>query len=95
MSTPVEVLGVDRLKQQPADPVVKRGTIFHEHFHGAKAVPFVDDGYLNLRVWCKEDAGGIEDTIRYGIAVTIEAENAIPVYDQIAQRLRVAPRPRR
>lgn len=90
---PVEVLGVERLRRQPADATVKRGTIFHEHFHGSKAVPFIDDGHLGLRVWCKEDAGGVEDPIRYGIAVTIEAESAIPVYDQIKQRLQVRPRP--
>lgn len=91
---PVEVLGVERLRRQPADATVKRGTIFHEHFHGSKAVPFIDDGHFVLRVWCKEDAGGIENPIRYGIAVTIEAETAIPVYDQIKQRLQVRPRPR-
>jgi hypothetical protein len=92
---PVEVLGVERLNQQPADAMVKRGTIFHEHFHGAKAVPFIDDGHLGLRVWCKEDAGGVDDSIRYGIAISIESESAIPIYDEIEQRLRVAPRPRR
>jgi hypothetical protein len=93
LHAPIEVLGVDRLKQQPSDAMVKRGTIFHEHFHGAKAVPFIDDGHLSLRVWCKEDAGGIENSIRYGIAITIEAETAIPIYDEIKERLRVAPRP--
>lgn len=93
--SPMEVLGVQRLKQQPADAIVKRGTIFHEHFYGDRAVPFIDDGHLSLRVWCKEDAGGIDESIRYGIAITIEAETSIPIYDQIEQRLRVAPRPRR
>ena len=95
LSEPVVVLGVDRLSQQPADAMVKRGTIFHEHFHGAKAVPFIDDGHLGLRVWCKEDAEGVGDTIRYGIAITIEAETPIPIYDEIEQRLRIAPRPKR
>jgi hypothetical protein len=91
---PLEVLGVERLKLQPSDATVKRGTIFHEHFHGSKAVPFIDDGHLGLRVWCKEDAGGVENDVRYGIAITIEAEAALPIYDEIQQRLRVAPRPR-
>ena len=48
---PVEVLGVERLNQQPAYAMVIRGTIFHEHFYGKKAVPFIDDGHLSLRVW--------------------------------------------
>jgi hypothetical protein len=92
---PIEALGIKRQGNQPADRPVKRGTVFHEHFYGAKAVPFIDDGYLNLQVWRKEDAGGTEDEIRYGIAISIEAEGAIPIYDEIEQRLRVAwvPRP--
>ncbi|MHB8257131.1 MAG: S8 family peptidase [Acidiferrobacterales bacterium] len=91
---PVQVLGVERLKGQPADVSVKRGSIFHEHFHGAAAVPFIEDGHLSLQVWCKEDAGAADsDSIRYGIAVTIEAETALPVYDEIQARLRVRPRP--
>ena len=58
-----------------------------------RSVPFIDGGYLNLQVWRKEDAGGITDEIRFGIAISIEAEGAIPIYDEIEQRLRVAPRP--
>jgi Subtilase family len=90
---PTRALGVERQDDQPTDNPVKRGTVFHERLYGEKAVPFIDDGYLNLQVWRKEDAGGITDEIRFGIAVSIEAEGAIPVYDEIAQRLRVAPCP--
>jgi hypothetical protein len=90
---PLQVLGVERLKAQPADVTVKRGTIFHEHYHGAAAVPFIEDGYLSLQIWCKEDAGGDASPVRYTIAVTIEAEGALPVYDQILERIRIRPRP--
>lgn len=94
MQKPLEALGVERLKGQPADPSVKRGSVFHEHYHGEKAVPYIDDGYLSLQVWCKEDAASNEnDPIRYGIAITIEAETPLPVYDEIHTRLRVRPRP--
>jgi hypothetical protein len=90
LSPPIQVLGVNRRKSQPADPSVKRGTVFHEHFHGMSAVPFIDGGHLVLGVWCKEDAG-LDETmpVRYGIAVTIEAETALPVYSEIQQLLRV------
>jgi len=92
---PLQVLGVERRKSQPADPSVKRGSVFHEHFHGTSAVPFIDDGHLVLQVWCKGDAGVVDnDPVRYGIAITLEAETALPVYDEIQQRLRVRPRPR-
>jgi hypothetical protein len=88
----IEELGVERRKTQPADPSVKRGSVFHEHFHGQSAVPFIDSGHLALRVWCKEDAGIDErEPVRYGIAVTIAAETALPVYAEIQERLRVRP----
>jgi hypothetical protein len=91
---PMEVFGVERRKGQPADPSVKKGTVFHEHFDGEAAVPFVDDGHLTLRVWCKEDAGIDDNTqIPYGIAVTIEAGTALPVYQQVQAKLRVRPQP--
>jgi hypothetical protein len=87
------MLGVVRWDGQPADAAVKRGGIFHEQFHGRKAVPFIDDGHLALQVWCKEDGGANEgDVVRYAIAVTIEAENSLPIYEQIEQRLRIRPR---
>jgi hypothetical protein len=84
------LLGVERLKNQPSDVSIKRGNVFHEHFHGTSAVPFIEDGNLVLRVWCKEDAGINEgELIRYGISVTIEAETDLPVYEEIQARLRV------
>lgn len=89
---PIEAFGVERRKQQPSDALVKRGTVFHERFEGDKAIPFIDDGHLNLVVWCKEDAGGIEEAIRYSIIVTIEAGVAVPVYEEIKQGLTVQPR---
>jgi hypothetical protein len=89
---PIQVLGVNRRKGQPADPSIKRGTVFHEHFDGTSAVPFIDDGHLALRVWCKEDAGVDEPMpVRYGIAVTLESSTALPIYSEIHQRLRIRP----
>ncbi|MFB9244509.1 S8 family peptidase [Massilia antarctica] len=89
---PVEAFGVERRKQQPSDAIVKRGSIFHERYYGDKAIAFIDDGHLNLVVWCKQDAGGIEDKVRYCIVVTIEAGINVPVYDEIELRLRVQTR---
>lgn len=94
LQQPIEVIGVERASGQPTDAAVKRGTIFHEHYSGKKAVPFVDDGNLCLRVWCKEDAGSNEaDPIRYGIAVTLAAETMIPVYDEVRALVAARVRP--
>lgn len=79
--------GVKRSVDQPSEKSVPRGTLFHTRYEGDKAVAFVDDSHLLLRVWCREQAGTLDQTIRYGLAVTIEAGEAIPVYEEIRTRL--------
>lgn len=84
-------LGVSRLTEgQPTDHASKRGTVIHEIYEGAAAVPFVDDGWLNLQLWCKARPKTIPlvSPVRYGLAVTIEAGTALPIYDQVEQRIR-------
>jgi hypothetical protein len=90
---PALAIGVGRDGGQPSDSAIKRGTVFHERYTGENAVPFIDDGHLSLDVWCKDDAGGAAEAVRYAVAVTIEAGTALPIYAQVEQRLRVRPRP--
>jgi hypothetical protein len=91
---PIQALGVERRKSQPADATVTRGSVFHEHFEGEAAIPFLEDGHLSLRVWCKKVVGlDANEAINYGLAVTIEAGTALPVYEEVQQRLRIQPRP--
>ena len=78
---------MSRASGQPSDKSVPRGTVFHTRYTGEKAVPFVDDGHVLLRVWCREQGGTLDQTIRYGLAVTIEAGETIPVYEEIRARL--------
>jgi hypothetical protein len=86
----IESFGVKRRTEQPTDGSVRKGSIFHEHYDGASAVPFIDDGHLRLRVWCRDDAGAPEGAaIRYGIAITIQTDAALPIYQEVEQRLRV------
>jgi hypothetical protein len=95
LNPPMEVLGVERRGSQPADASIKRGSVFHEHFEGDAAVPFLDDGHLSLQVWCKEDAGlAAPQAIQYALAVTLRAQADIPVYDQVQARLRIRPEAR-
>jgi hypothetical protein len=91
---PQVALGVNRAPSQPADASVRKGTIFHERYSGERAVPFIDDGHLSLNIWCKDDSGTIDTPARYAVAITIESETPIPIYEEIQQRLRVRPRPR-
>lgn len=86
-------VGVDRVPDQPSDKSVPRGSLFHVRYSGSKAVAFVDNGHMQFRVYCREQAGPLDRAIRYGLAVTIEAGEGIPVYEQIRQRLGIHPRP--
>lgn len=80
---------VDRVKAQPFDDSVERGTVMHNHYSGKRAVPFIDNGHLTARVTCREDAGCGDRSVRYGLAVTIESEEPIPIYEEIRDRLLV------
>ena len=81
--------GVERSSGQPPHTTVSRGTVFHDRYEGERAVSFVDDGHVLLRIFCREQAGALDQPIRYGVAVTIEAGEGIAVYGEIRARLGV------
>ena len=81
--------GVKRSSGQPPRASASRGTVFHDRYEGKNAVSFVDDGHVLLRIFCREQAGVLDQPIRYGAAVTIEAGEGIAVYDEIRTRLGV------
>ncbi len=81
--------GVKRSSGQPPHTTMSRGTVFHARYEGEKAVSFVDDGHVLLRIFCREQAGALDQRIRYGVAVTIEAGEGVRVYDEIRARLGV------
>ena len=84
--------GVERSPAQPSDKSVPRGSLFHVRYEGRRAVPFVDDGHLSFRVFCRDQGGPLDTSIKYGIAVTIEAGEHVPVYQEVRQRLGVQAR---
>lgn len=48
-----------------------------------------DGEVLKLRVQCKKDATSrLDERIPYGLAVTMEVKDEIPVYEQIRERIR-------
>ena len=85
-------VGVKRRTAQPSDKSVPRGSLFHVHYEGDQAVTFVDDGHLRFLVFCREQGGALDQSIRYGLAVTVEAGENVSVYQEIRQRLGVRPR---
>lgn len=85
--------GVSRAPNQPSDKSVPRGSLFHVRYEGNKAVSFVDDEHVRFRVFCREQGGSLDQQIKYGLAVTIEAGEGVPVYQEVRQRLGIRPRP--
>lgn len=85
--------GVTRVPGQPSDKAAPRGSMFHVRYAGERAVAFVDGNTLALRVFCREQGGALDQSIRYGLAVTIEAGAAIRVYEEVRQGLGIRPRP--
>jgi hypothetical protein len=87
-------LGVDNAKVQPSHNAVARGTVFHRRWEGVNAVAFADNGNLLLNVSCKPAAGEMDDDIMYGVAISLEVGQDIPiaVYEEVRTRLRAAVR---
>ena len=81
--------GATRISEQPSDSSIPRGTVFHTRYEGRQAVSFVDEGHVNLQIYCREQAGQLDQSIRYGIAVTIESGESIRVYEEIRSRLAI------
>ena len=87
-------LGVDNSKEQPSHNAVARGTVFHRRWEGERAVSFTDNGDLLLNVSCKASAGELDADIMYGVALSVEVGQDVPVtvYEEIRTRLRAAVR---
>lgn len=70
----------------------RNGTVQHEIFEGERAAAFAEDEAMVIRVNCRADASSLEGSVRYGLIVSIEVaeELRVPVYEEIAARIRPA-----
>ncbi len=86
---PKNEIGVERKEADARD--VKKGTVQHEILEGQQVVSYQDGDTLLIPVECREDAGSLDELIRYGLAVTLEVKEGIdiPIYDEIRQRIEV------
>lgn len=71
---------------------VKRGTVQHEILTGDQATPFIDGDLLEIKVNCRQDAGGLNTVVPYGLAVSMEVAEGVDVqvYDEVRSRIRPA-----
>lgn len=69
----------------------RNGTIQHEIFEGLRAAAFAEEETMVIRVNCRADADSLEGMIRYGLVISLEVaeELRIPVYEEIAVRIRL------
>ncbi|QFY62806.1 S8 family peptidase (plasmid) [Rhizobium grahamii] len=85
-------LGLDKHEHQPDVNATRRGTVAHRVFTGAKAAAFVANERIEFRVQRERETGlGSDDDIGFAIAITIETDADLPVYDEVAIRLPIKP----
>lgn len=68
---------------------LRQGTLHHEVFEGARAVPVVDGTYLTVRVNCVADAGRILEPVEFALCVSLEVSEGVdlPIYAQVQERI--------
>ena len=78
-------LAVERRRHQPTHIAINRGTLSHCIFEGESAVAFLDGGMLKLRVECRAQAGALDDSVPFAVAISIETGvgSGIAVYDEV------------
>ncbi len=84
-----ETTGVDHevggSRQEAQWQQVKNGTVQHEIIEGNKVVTYQQGQVLTIAVQCREDAGPLDVSVPYGLAVSLEVKEdvAIPIYEEI------------
>ena len=84
--TPPKENGYIDLSRREADwQHVKKGTVQHEVLQGKEASAYQDGNHLKIPVVCKTDAGDFDESIPFGIAVTLEVldDININIYNEI------------
>jgi hypothetical protein len=86
-------LGVTGDRLHPDSNQTARGTLFHRQWSGKKAPVVTADMSIQLTVQRSPDQGPpVDEPIPYGLAVTLTMPGVVEIYDQVRQRLNVAPR---
>ena len=82
-------LGVHNSGHQPSHYLFGAGTVFHRRWEGGKAAPFVDGGDIVLNVSCTSPTKDLDESVRYGIAVSLEVgeDVNVPVYESVRQQV--------
>lgn len=84
-----------RVRRVDADwRTVKRGSVQHEVLEGDSAAAFVDGDVVGVQVNCRPIIEPMKDCVPFGLAVTLDVEADLPIYAQVATRIRAQARAR-
>jgi hypothetical protein len=91
----IKTLGVKVSSNQLDSNGTRRGTMFHRRWEGARAANFQAGHSLEIKVSRMPDiSAGAPAAVPFALAVSIEADANIPIYEQVLQGIDVALRPR-
>jgi hypothetical protein len=93
---PDELLRVSRGMNTADHQAVQRGTVQHEVLEGDQASIYEVDDELRIKVNCASDAGRLVEDVRFALFVSLEVKEgvALPIYQEVATRLRLQARVR-
>jgi hypothetical protein len=90
----LELLAVQAHGNQPDGNQTNRGTVFTRCWSGERAPAIAQDFSLRLVVQRDPDQGlVVDEAVPFGLAVTLTMPGVVTIYEQVRQRLRIAPRP--
>lgn len=85
-------LGLRKHDLQPDVNATRRGTVAHRVYTGERVAALVANDKIEFRVQRETDSGvGAEDKIGFAVAITIETEADLPIYDEVALSLPIKP----
>lgn len=86
-------LGLGTCSRQPDVNQSNRGTLFCRRWEGSKAAAVSHDMVIRLHIQRELDqVGHYDDSIPFGLAVTISMPGVVEIYEQVRQRLGILPR---
>jgi hypothetical protein len=91
----LEAAGVGTTTGQPSNSQSESGTIVHRRWRDARIGSIAGGASIPVQVQRERDqASRIDESIPFGIAVSIEMPGAVQVYDQVKASIQIQPRAR-
>lgn len=73
---------------------VRRGSVQHEVLVGDQVTAYVDGTTIGVQVNCRALVKPMKESVPFGLAVTLEADADLPIYAEVAARIRAQARAR-